>query len=136
MDGTRQDVEGRDEGIRAIREENSGLRQRIAELERTGLFQARSIDKLIDQVVRLTEEIRKVHELTSVAPRMIEAEPGLPHPAVLAPVKQVILYPGRKIVHFARRHRSVFAPHGSRREWLARRIMAAQRQLRGIILEE
>jgi hypothetical protein len=132
MNGTSHDIEGQDEVIRAMREENSELRHRITELERTGLFQARSIDKLIDQVIRLTEEIRTGRELTSVAPRMIEAEPGLPRPSVLAPVNQVILYPGRKIVHFARRHRSIFAPHGSRREWLARRFMSAQRQLRGI----
>jgi hypothetical protein len=45
--------------------------------------------------------------------------------------RTLALQTGRRFAQFVRRHRSVLVPAGSRREWFARKVMRAQRSLRG-----
>jgi hypothetical protein len=62
----------------------------------------------------------------------IERLQGLLHRECTRPVgKAIALQSGRRMVRFVRRHRALFAPAGSFRERVARRLMRTQRTARG-----
>jgi hypothetical protein len=136
MDGTIDVLTVDEQTVRALREENQALRRRVAELERVARFHARSANKLLETVMsrELKPDAGDLGAIIRLEPAPEDDRQPIPAPPrrFRSRVKGVVLASGRKMVRFARRHRSIFAPHGSLRERLARRLMATQRRLRGI----
>lgn len=136
MDGTIRDAEHSGQSLQALRAENLALRCRVEELEQLARFHARSANRLVHQILLQAEQDcdRPPVEPAAVTIVVQGPHPAIPRPRlwIPAPVRRMVALPARRIVRFARRHRSIFAPHGSYRERVARKLMVAQRRARGI----